>query len=97
MQPLFCFIEKEGGNLIKSKDDCIQHSDELIVWMFKTKAFDIFPDIQALILQPIGDKGIAVIGGDTIRGFTNLDQVLFLIYSLLTYIVPRFVLGDSHR
>lgn len=29
---------------------------------------------QALILQPIGDKGIAVIGGDTIRGFTNLDQ-----------------------
>uniref|UniRef100_A0A0E0DJ84 CCB4 n=2 Tax=Oryza meridionalis TaxID=40149 RepID=A0A0E0DJ84_9ORYZ len=29
---------------------------------------------QALILQPIGDKGIAAIGGDTIRGFTNLDQ-----------------------
>ncbi|WVZ87456.1 hypothetical protein U9M48_034091 [Paspalum notatum var. saurae] len=29
---------------------------------------------QALILQPIGDKGIAVIGGDTIRGFTNIDQ-----------------------
>lgn len=29
---------------------------------------------QALILQPIGDNGIAIIGGDTIRGFTNLDQ-----------------------
>ncbi|KAM0846004.1 hypothetical protein ACQ4PT_055969 [Festuca glaucescens] len=30
--------------------------------------------LSALILQPIGDKGIVVIGGDTIRGFTNLDQ-----------------------
>uniref|UniRef100_J3M234 CCB4 n=1 Tax=Oryza brachyantha TaxID=4533 RepID=J3M234_ORYBR len=29
---------------------------------------------QALILQPIGDKGIAIIGGDIIRGFTNIDQ-----------------------
>jgi hypothetical protein len=27
-------------------------------------------------LQPIGDKGIAIVGGDTIRGFTNIDQVL---------------------
>ena len=30
---------------------------------------------QAVILQPIGDKGIAVIGGDTIRGFSTADQV----------------------
>lgn len=29
---------------------------------------------QALILQPIGDKGIAIVGGDTIRGFTSTDQ-----------------------
>ncbi|CAA6669657.1 unnamed protein product [Spirodela intermedia] len=29
---------------------------------------------QALILQPIGDSGIAIIGGDTIRGFSSLDQ-----------------------
>ncbi|KAJ4761277.1 cofactor assembly of complex C [Rhynchospora pubera] len=29
---------------------------------------------QALILQPIGDKGVAIIGGDTIRGFTAADQ-----------------------
>ncbi|XP_010044676.2 protein COFACTOR ASSEMBLY OF COMPLEX C SUBUNIT B CCB4, chloroplastic [Eucalyptus grandis] len=29
---------------------------------------------QAVILQPLGDKGIAVIGGDTIRGFTTSDQ-----------------------
>uniref|UniRef100_A0A1D1Z3I8 Protein EFR3 n=2 Tax=Anthurium amnicola TaxID=1678845 RepID=A0A1D1Z3I8_9ARAE len=32
------------------------------------------PNTQALILQPIGDKGIAIIGGDTIRGFSSLDQ-----------------------
>ncbi|KAG1327822.1 protein COFACTOR ASSEMBLY OF COMPLEX C SUBUNIT B CCB4, chloroplastic [Cocos nucifera] len=29
---------------------------------------------QAIILQPLGNSGIAIIGGDTIRGFTNLDQ-----------------------
>ncbi|GAV72938.1 DUF2930 domain-containing protein, partial [Cephalotus follicularis] len=29
---------------------------------------------QAVILQPIGDNGIAIIGGDTIRGFTTSDQ-----------------------
>ncbi|XP_017700384.2 protein COFACTOR ASSEMBLY OF COMPLEX C SUBUNIT B CCB4, chloroplastic-like isoform X2 [Phoenix dactylifera] len=32
---------------------------------------DIF---QAVILQPLGNSGIAIIGGDTIRGFTDLDQ-----------------------
>ncbi|XP_047269118.1 protein COFACTOR ASSEMBLY OF COMPLEX C SUBUNIT B CCB4, chloroplastic isoform X4 [Capsicum annuum] len=30
---------------------------------------------QAVILQPLGDKGMAIIGGDTIRGFTSDDQV----------------------
>ncbi|CAI8587761.1 unnamed protein product [Vicia faba] len=29
---------------------------------------------QAVILQPLGDKGIVIIGGDTIRGFTTSDQ-----------------------
>lgn len=29
---------------------------------------------QSVILQPIGDMGIVIIGGDTVRGFTNLDQ-----------------------
>ncbi|KAL5552987.1 hypothetical protein UlMin_040388 [Ulmus minor] len=29
---------------------------------------------QAIILQPLGDKGIAIVGGDTIRGFTSSDQ-----------------------
>ncbi|KAK6160121.1 hypothetical protein DH2020_003502 [Rehmannia glutinosa] len=31
---------------------------------------------QAVILQPLGDKGIAIVGGDTIRGFTTSDQAL---------------------
>ncbi|KAJ9554374.1 hypothetical protein OSB04_018419 [Centaurea solstitialis] len=35
---------------------------------------------QAVILQPLGDKGIAILGGDTIRGFTSSDQPTF-IYS----------------
>ncbi|KAL8226771.1 hypothetical protein R6Q57_016603, partial [Mikania cordata] len=30
---------------------------------------------QAVILQPLGDKGIAILGGDTIRGFTRSDQL----------------------
>nr|XP_043607117.1 protein COFACTOR ASSEMBLY OF COMPLEX C SUBUNIT B CCB4, chloroplastic isoform X2 [Erigeron canadensis] len=29
---------------------------------------------QAVILQPLGDRGIAILGGDTIRGFTTSDQ-----------------------
>ncbi|XVF02339.1 hypothetical protein REPUB_Repub04eG0167200 [Reevesia pubescens] len=29
---------------------------------------------QAVILQPLGEKGIVVLGGDTIRGFTTSDQ-----------------------
>ncbi|CAN0925742.1 Protein COFACTOR ASSEMBLY OF COMPLEX C SUBUNIT B CCB4, chloroplastic [Linum grandiflorum] len=29
---------------------------------------------QAVILQPLGEKGILIIGGDMIRGFTNADQ-----------------------
>ncbi|KAK1415696.1 hypothetical protein QVD17_31481 [Tagetes erecta] len=29
---------------------------------------------QSVILQPLGDKGIAILGGDTIRGFTTSDQ-----------------------
>ncbi|GMH01646.1 hypothetical protein Nepgr_003485 [Nepenthes gracilis] len=29
---------------------------------------------QAVILQPLGGKGILIIGGDTVRGFTTTDQ-----------------------
>lgn len=38
---------------------------------------------QAVILQPLGNKGIAIVGGDMIRGFTTADQVLpYWIYNL---------------
>ncbi|GFP91561.1 hypothetical protein PHJA_001300100 [Phtheirospermum japonicum] len=32
------------------------------------------PNTQAVILQPLGNKGIAIVGGDMIRGFTTSDQ-----------------------
>ncbi|KAF9624686.1 hypothetical protein IFM89_012979 [Coptis chinensis] len=36
---------------------------------------------QAVILQPLGDKGIAVIGGDTVRGFTSADQAWITLFA----------------
>lgn len=34
---------------------------------------------QAVILQPLGEKGIAIVGGDMIRGFSTADQVCFIM------------------
>ncbi|XP_043707284.1 protein COFACTOR ASSEMBLY OF COMPLEX C SUBUNIT B CCB4, chloroplastic isoform X4 [Telopea speciosissima] len=46
---------------------------------------------QAVILQPLGDKGIAIIGGDTIRGFTTADQAwITLIAEKLDTTLSRF-------
>ncbi|XVF84857.1 hypothetical protein PTKIN_Ptkin17bG0073200 [Pterospermum kingtungense] len=45
---------------------------------------------QAVILQPLGDSGIAILGGDTIRGFTTSDQVLQ--FSVMTIIQSLVVL-----
>ncbi|XP_042496173.1 protein COFACTOR ASSEMBLY OF COMPLEX C SUBUNIT B CCB4, chloroplastic isoform X2 [Macadamia integrifolia] len=46
---------------------------------------------QAVILQPLGDKGIAIIGGDTIRGFTTADQAwITLIAEKLDATLSRF-------
>lgn len=36
---------------------------------------------QAVILQPLGDKGIAIIGGDTVRGFTSADQAWITLFA----------------
>eukprot|EP00249_Psilotum_nudum_P011322 c23101_g1_i4 orf=640-1107(+) len=33
------------------------------------------PNTQAVILQPLGDEGIMIVAGDTIRGFGSTDQV----------------------
>ncbi|XP_059655965.1 protein COFACTOR ASSEMBLY OF COMPLEX C SUBUNIT B CCB4, chloroplastic [Cornus florida] len=47
---------------------------------------------QAVILQPLGDKGIAIIGGDTIRGFTSSDQAwITLIGEKLDATLTKFV------
>ncbi|KAJ8649889.1 hypothetical protein MRB53_002912 [Persea americana] len=46
---------------------------------------------QALILQPLGDNGIAIIGGDTVRGFTALDQAwITLIAEKLEATLSKF-------
>ncbi|XP_052172634.1 protein COFACTOR ASSEMBLY OF COMPLEX C SUBUNIT B CCB4, chloroplastic isoform X4 [Diospyros lotus] len=47
---------------------------------------------QAVILQPLGDKGIAIIGGDTIRGFTTSDQAwISLIAEKLDATLTKFL------
>lgn len=51
---------------------------------------------QAVILQPLGDKGIAVIGGDTIRGFTNSDQAwITLIGEKLDATLEKYITNSS--
>ena len=32
------------------------------------------PNCQAALVQPVGSHGVLVVGGDTQRGFTRLDQ-----------------------
>ncbi|KAK9107913.1 hypothetical protein Syun_023924 [Stephania yunnanensis] len=46
---------------------------------------------QAVILQPLGDKGFIIIGGDTIRGFTSSDQAwITLISEKLDSTISKF-------
>ncbi|CAA2996660.1 COFACTOR ASSEMBLY OF COMPLEX C SUBUNIT B CCB4, chloroplastic isoform X1 [Olea europaea subsp. europaea] len=57
---------------------------------------------QAVILQPLGDKGIAVVGGDTIRGFTTSDQAWITLIgekldATLAKVVDRIPLGVEER
>lgn len=33
------------------------------------------PNTQAALIQPIGSQGVLVLGSDTQRGFSRLDQV----------------------
>ncbi|KAB5545280.1 hypothetical protein DKX38_013392 [Salix brachista] len=46
---------------------------------------------QAVILQPLADKGIVIIGGDTIRGFTSSDQ--FYLADICVSHTPLIVKG----
>ncbi|KAG6426339.1 hypothetical protein SASPL_110561 [Salvia splendens] len=40
---------------------------------------------QAVILQPLGEKGFAIVGGDTIRGFTTSDQANLWLNALASH------------
>ncbi|XBI95715.1 hypothetical protein VPH35_032121 [Triticum aestivum] len=64
------------GSLYKSAMESKKQSylANLALYPGRTELPFLPNNTQALILQPIGDKGIAVIGGDTTRAFTNLDQ-----------------------
>ncbi|KAH9609160.1 hypothetical protein KSS87_002386 [Heliosperma pusillum] len=52
---------------------------------------------QAVILQPLGDKGVAIIGGDTIRGFTTADQVLFRLPYAVTLLNIILIVENDIR
>ncbi|KAJ6769376.1 hypothetical protein OIU74_022935 [Salix koriyanagi] len=50
---------------------------------------------QAVILQPLADKGIVIIGGDTIRGFTSSDQAwITLIGEKLDASLAKYVTNE---
>ncbi|EMS51993.1 hypothetical protein TRIUR3_04957 [Triticum urartu] len=70
------------GSLYKSAMESKKQSylANLALYPGRTELPFLPANTQALILQPIGDKGIAVIGGDTIRGFTNLDQTNWMLH-----------------
>uniref|UniRef100_A0A0D3AVB2 Uncharacterized protein n=1 Tax=Brassica oleracea var. oleracea TaxID=109376 RepID=A0A0D3AVB2_BRAOL len=44
---------------------------------------------QVVILQPLGDKGITLIGGNTIRCFTSSDQLIFPKKQIAVSTQPR--------
>ncbi|KAJ7953707.1 Protein COFACTOR ASSEMBLY OF COMPLEX C SUBUNIT B CCB4 chloroplastic [Quillaja saponaria] len=49
-------------------------------------------NMQAVILQPLGDKGIAIVGGDMVRGFTTSDQAwITLIGGKLDSTLAKYV------
>ncbi|KAL6983857.1 hypothetical protein U1Q18_017231, partial [Sarracenia purpurea var. burkii] len=58
-----------------SKSGSQSYWENLSLYPGKSELPFLPSNTQAIILQPLGDKGIAIIGGDTIRGFTTSDQV----------------------
>ncbi|XP_057495090.1 protein COFACTOR ASSEMBLY OF COMPLEX C SUBUNIT B CCB4, chloroplastic isoform X1 [Actinidia eriantha] len=65
-----------GGSLYQSvlKSGSQSYLANLSLYPGKSELPFLPSNTQAVILQPLGDKGIAIIGGDTIRGFTTSDQ-----------------------
>ncbi|AAD39336.1 Hypothetical protein [Arabidopsis thaliana] len=60
----------------RKNNDCLSESylANLSLYPGRSELPFLPANTQAVILQPLGDKGIAVIGGNTIRGFTSSDQ-----------------------
>ncbi|KAI5679124.1 hypothetical protein M9H77_10074 [Catharanthus roseus] len=58
--------------LMKSKSQ--SYLANLSLYPAKSELPFLPSNTQAVILQPLGSKGVAVIGGDIIRGFTTSDQ-----------------------
>ncbi|KAK1269456.1 hypothetical protein QJS04_geneDACA006866 [Acorus gramineus] len=47
-------------------------------------------DTQSVILQPLGSTGLAILGGDTIRGFSSVDQAwITLIFEKLDATISK--------
>ena len=43
---------------------------------------------QAALIQPVGSQGVLVVGSDTQRGFTRLDQVRVLWAGQARFVLP---------
>ncbi|KAJ4972591.1 hypothetical protein NE237_005765 [Protea cynaroides] len=91
-------IEVDAPKLIKGllyqgvmKSGAQSYLANLSLYPGKSELPFLPPNTQAVILQPLGDKGIAIIGGDTIRGFTTADQTwITLIAEKLDATLSRF-------
>ncbi|XP_052172632.1 protein COFACTOR ASSEMBLY OF COMPLEX C SUBUNIT B CCB4, chloroplastic isoform X2 [Diospyros lotus] len=82
------------GSLYKSvlKSGSQSYLANLSLYPGKSELPFLPPNTQAVILQPLGDKGIAIIGGDTIRGFTTSDQAwISLIAEKLDATLTKFL------
>ncbi|KAI4366086.1 hypothetical protein MLD38_022009 [Melastoma candidum] len=74
-------IQVDPSNLIKGflyqgimKSRAQNYLANLSLYPGRTELSFLPSNTQAVILQPLGERGIAVIGGDMIRGFTTSDQ-----------------------
>ncbi|KAK2994390.1 hypothetical protein RJ640_029505 [Escallonia rubra] len=82
------------GSLYRSviKSESQSYLANLSLYPGKSELPFLPSNTQAVILQPLGDKGIAIIGGDTIRGFSTSDQAwITLVGEKLDATLTKFV------
>ncbi|KAL3631089.1 hypothetical protein CASFOL_024073 [Castilleja foliolosa] len=76
-EPVIVDAEKlMNGSLYKgvAKSGSQSYLANLSLYPGKSELPFLPSNTQAVILQPLGNKGIAIVGGDMIRGFTTSDQ-----------------------